>query len=173
MPSTLAVTMLSAALSLATPATLKYDVPPGWVSAPPSSSMRVAQFTLPKAPGDTADADLVIYYFQGGGGSVQANLDRWIAQMEEPGGRPAKTLAKTTKTESHGLAITLLDVSGTYTAEMSPGSTEHHDNPNYRMRAAVVETPAGPYFIKLTGPQKTVAAWDASFMTLIKSLRFE
>ena len=56
---------------------------------------------------------------------------------------------------------------------MSPGSSERHDNANYRMRAAVVETSAGPYFIKLTGPQKTVAKWDASFMAFLKSLRFE
>jgi len=170
MPLMLAVALLSAGLS---PATLQYDVPAGWVSAPPSSSMRVAQFTLPKAPGDPADASLVIYYFQGGGGSVQANIDRWIQQMEEPGGKPARGRAKTSELTSHGLAITLLDVSGTYTAEMSPGSTEHHDNPNYRMRAAVVETPAGPYFLKLTGPEKTVARWDAAFMSFIKSLRWE
>ena len=173
MPLTLAVTVLSAALSLAAPATLKYDIPQGWVSAPPSSSMRVAEFTLPRAAGDAADAALVIYYFQGGGGSVQANIDRWIQQMEAPGGRPAKDLAKTSEMQSHGLTITLLDASGTYTAEMSPGSAEHHDNANYRMRAAVVETSAGPYFIKLTGPQKTVAKWDASFMAFIKSLRFD
>ena len=165
--------LLSAALSPAAPATLKYDVPPGWVSSQPSSSMRVAEFTVPRAAGDTADAALVIYYFQGGGGSVQANLDRWVQQMEEPGGRPAKNAAKTTEMQSHGLTITLLDVTGTYTAEMSPGSSERHDNANYRMRAAVVETSAGPYFIKLTGPQKTVAKWDASFMAFLKSLRFE
>lgn len=166
----LALALLSAGFS---PATLKYDVPAGWVSSPPSSSMRVAQFTLPRAPGDPADASLVVYYFQGGGGSVQANIDRWVQQMEEPSGKPARDQAKTSELSSHGLTITLLDVSGTYTAEMSPGSTEHHDNQNYRLRAAVVETPSGPYFVKLTGPAKTVAQWDASFMTFIKSLRFE
>jgi hypothetical protein len=35
----------------------------------------------------------------------------------------------------------------------------------------VVETPRGPYFIKMTGPAKTVAAADADFKTFVGSLR--
>ena len=35
--------------------------------------MRVAQFALPRAASDAADAELVVYYFGGSGGSVNAN----------------------------------------------------------------------------------------------------
>jgi hypothetical protein len=39
--------------------------------------MRVAQYQLPAAEGDTEAASLVVFYFGAGeGGSVQANLDR-------------------------------------------------------------------------------------------------
>ena len=49
--------------------------------------MRVAQYKLPKAAGDSEDALLVVYYFgQGQGGSPQANIDRWIEQMKQPDG---------------------------------------------------------------------------------------
>ena len=34
---------------------------------------------------------------------------------------------------------------------------------NFRFRAAVVTTPNGPYFIKLTGPAASVAAADSAF----------
>jgi hypothetical protein len=73
----------------------------------------------------------------------------------------------------HGLALTSVDVSGTYVAETSPGSSEHLNKPGFRLRAAVVEGPGGPYFVKLTGPARTVARWDASYLEFLKSLRVD
>jgi hypothetical protein len=50
---------------------LRYNVPEGWQAEKPNSNMRVAQYKLPKAEGDSADAELVLYYFgQGQGGSA-------------------------------------------------------------------------------------------------------
>ena len=65
----------------------------------------------------------------------------------------------------------MVDVSGTYVAEVRPGASEHYNKPGFRLRAAVVETPRGPYYIKLTGPAKTVAAADADYMALLASLK--
>ena len=107
----------SASLSAA----LKYDAPAGWMSKPPASSMRVAEFTLPKVAGDAEDATLGIFFFGGQGGNVEANLDRWIGQMTQPDGKPSKDVAKTSKFTSRGLAITLVDLNGTYVAEVTPG----------------------------------------------------
>lgn len=154
------------------PAALKYDIPTGWVSKPPASSMRVAEFTLPKAAGDVEDGQLAVFFFGGTGGSVQANLDRWISQMTQPDGKASKDVAKTTtmKTKS-GLAVTLVDLPGTYVAEVTPGSAERFNKPGFRLRAAVVETTEGPYFVKLTGPAKTIAQWDASFTAFLTSIR--
>lgn len=163
--------VLSAVMTLS--AALKFDVPAGWVSKPPASSMRVAEFTLPKTTGDAEDATLGIFFFGGQGGNVEANLERWISQMTQPDGRPSKQVAKTTKFTSRGLAITLVELSGTYVAEVTPGSSERFNKPGFRLRAAVIETKEGPYFVKLTGPEKTVARWDESFMTFLKSLRVE
>ena len=153
-------------------AALKFDVPAGWVSTTPSSPMRVADFTLPRVAGDAEDATLTVYFFGGQGGSVQANLDRWIGQMAQPDGRASKDLAKTTtlKTAS-GLEVTLIDLTGTYVAEVSPGSTQRFNKPGFRLRAAVVTTTEGPYFIKLVGPAKTVAKWEEAFAAFVKSLR--
>jgi hypothetical protein len=89
-------------LAVLSGAALKFDTPQGWVTKAPGSSMRVAEFTLPKVAGDAEDAALAIFFFGGQGGSVQANLDRWISQMTQPDGRPSKDLAKTTKLSSRG-----------------------------------------------------------------------
>jgi hypothetical protein len=163
------------AFTLAAPlATLKFDAPPDWVSKAPSSSMRVAEWSLPKTAGDAEDAILTLYFFGASqGGNVQANLDRWIGQMAQPDGRQSKDVAKTSSLTSHGLKVTFVDVAGTYVAEVTPGSTEHFNKPGFRQCAAVVETPGGPYFVKLTGPEKTVAKWQDTYTAFLKSLRYE
>lgn len=151
--------------------TLAYTTPAGWQTRPPSTSMRVAEFVIPKANGDRDDADLIIYYFgPGGGGGAEANIQRWIGQMLQPGGQPSNARRETRVI--HGLKVSMVDVSGTYVAEMSPGASEHYDKPNYRLRAAVVETPHGSYYIKMTGPAKTMAAAGAAYDKFMASLRF-
>jgi hypothetical protein len=155
-------------------ASLKFDAPAGWVSKTPSSSMRLADFTLPKVASDAEDATVTVYYFGAQGGSIQANIDRWVGQLAQPDGRASKDVAKTTTLESKsGLKITLLDVSGTYVAEVTPGSAEHFNKPGFRQLAAVVDTPNGPHFVKVIGPSATVAKWEGSVMSFLKALRWE
>ena len=153
---------------------LKYKAPEGWVEEKPSSSMRTAQYKLPKAAGDAEDASLVLYYFgQGQGGATQANIDRWINQMQQADGSTSAAKAKSESQTVNGLKVTTVDVSGTYSAEMTPGSGSFSNNANYRMRAAVIETPKGSYFVKLVGPARTVAQWDEAFNSYLKSFEFK
>src|SRR5439155_27254588 len=149
---------------------LHYKAPEGWVTEHPSSSMRVAQYKLPKAEGDSEDASLVLYYFGATqGGSSQANIDRWISQIQQADGSSSKDKAKTETTTVNGLKVTTVDVSGTYTAEMAPGSGTMHNDANYRLRAAVIETPKGNYLLKLVGPTKTVSHWEQAYTDYVKS----
>jgi hypothetical protein len=136
--------------------------------------MRISQYQLPAAEGDAEAASLVVYYFGAGqGGSVYANLERWISQMQSSDGRPSKENAKTETTTVNGLKVTLLDVTGAYTGGDMPGAGTGQIKPNFRMRAGVIETPKGAYFIKLVGPQKTVNRWDQAFQEFIRSAEFK
>ena len=173
--------ILLAALSVATlgnnaaaqKSELKFRVPAGWVEEERTSSMRVAQYKLPKGEGDTEDASLVLYYFgPGQGGSTAANIDRWIGQMKQDDGSAAKG-ARDEQLVANGLKVTTVDVSGTYVAETAPGSGTFNNKPAYRLRAAVVESPNGSYFVKLVGPEKTVTQWNDSFLSYIKSFEFK
>ena len=151
---------------------LKFEPPAGWVAGKPASSMRVAEFTLPRTAKDPEDASVIVYYFGGTGGSIQANLDRWIGQMQQPDGKASKAVARTTTLSSAaGLKITLVDVPGTYVAEVTPGSSERFNKPGFRQLAAVIETKDGPYFVKLVGPAATVARWEKSFRSFLDSVR--
>jgi hypothetical protein len=139
-------------------------VPEGWVEQTPTSTMRQGQFALPRVEGDPADGELVVFYFgPGQGGSAEANIDRWIGQITQPDGSSSKEKAKTSKRTVAGLSITVVDITGTYQALMMPGAPSGGPNNGYRMIAAVVETPQGPWFFKLVGPEKTVAKWSGSF----------
>src|SRR2546426_12843674 len=83
---------------------LRFKMPGGWVSESPSSKVRVAQYKLPRAEGDAEDASLVVYYFgPTQGGSVDANIDRWISQMEQPRSGSSKEKAKTQTLTVNGL----------------------------------------------------------------------
>ena len=149
---------------------LKFTVPAGWIEEERTSTMRVAQYRLPKAATDTEDASLVLYYFgQGQGGSATANVERWISQMKQAEGSSPKQESL----EVNGLKVTTVDVGGTYVAETAPGSGTFHNKPSYRLRAAVVETPNGNYYVKLVGPEKTVTQWNDSFLSYVKSFEFK
>jgi hypothetical protein len=153
---------------------LHFKAAEGWVKEQTKSAMRLAQYSLPKAEGDPKDAELVIYYFGAAqGGAAQANIDRWISQMQQPDGSDSKARAKTETSTVNGLKVTGVDVAGTYTAEMSPGSSEKRNDANYRLRAAVIETPKGSYFLKLVGPTKTMERWDQSVTDFVKSFEFK
>jgi len=151
-------------------ASLKFTVPAGWIEEERTSSMRVAQYRLTKAAGDAEDASVVLYYFgQGQGGSAAANIERWIGQMKQAEGGSAKE----EHLDVNGLKVTTVDVTGTYIAETAPGSGTFYNKPGYRLRAAVVETPKGSYYVKLVGPEKTVAQWNDSFLSYLKSFQFK
>jgi hypothetical protein len=148
-----------------------FTAPPAWKPRPTASTMRVAEFVVPKAPGDPEDAETIVYFFGGMGGSVEANIDRWIGQMQQPDGSASKDKARRDARTINGLKVTTVDVGGTYVAEVRPGATERHNKPAFRLRAAVIETPRGPYYIKMTGPAKTMAAADADFAKFLATVR--
>jgi hypothetical protein len=151
---------------------LSFTAPPAWQARPAASTMRVAEFVVPKAPGDAEDAELIVYFFGGTGGSVDANIDRWVAQMQQPDGSASKDTARRDTQTINGLTVTMVDLTGTYIAEVRPGATERHHKPDFRLRAAVIETARGPYYIKMTGPAKTMTAADADFRTFLSTVRY-
>jgi hypothetical protein len=155
-------------------ATLKFSPPTGWIEEKPASSSRVAQYRLPKVTDDAEDASAILYFFgPGQGGGTAANIERWVNQMQQADDSAQKEKAKEDSLTINGLKVTTVDVSGTYTAEMAPGSGTFHNNPNYRLRAAVIETPKGSYYLKVVGPTKTMGKWDSSVTEFLKSVEFK
>ncbi len=135
--------------------------------------MRAAQYKLPRVNGDKEDGLLILYFFGlGQGGSAQANIDRWIGQIVQPDGRPSKERAKTRSETINGLAVETVDVMGNYSGGMSPDSAPADKQAIFRLRGAVIDTPKGSYFVKLTGPEKTISHWESAYIEYLRSFEF-
>src|SRR6185295_7562253 len=164
----------SAQVQQAVTGELQFKVPDGWIVEKPTSEMRFAQYKLPKAAGDGEDALLIVYYFgKGQGGTPEANLESWINQVKQPDGSPSKDKAKIETETVNGLPVTTLDLLGNYSGGMSQDSAPQDSKSIYRLRGAIIDTPKGSYFVKLTGPEKTVAHWDQAFKDYLHSFEFK
>jgi hypothetical protein len=140
--------------------------PSGWQRIAPSSAMRKATYKIPAAPKDPEDAEMAVFYFgQGEGGGTEANIQRWIGQFSDA--KPSDV--KRTERSPNGMKQTIVEVEGTYSGGM-PGQ-QSAPKTNYRLIGAVVETPAGSYFFKLTGPKKTVESAKGAYLTLLDSVK--
>jgi hypothetical protein len=144
-------------------------VPEGWAEKPSTSSMRAAQFQVPAVGG--AQAELIVYYFgEGGAGSVQANVDRWLSQFKQADGRESREVAKIEQAQFAGREGSLVSVSGRYVAPAMPGG-EPMDKPDQALLAAIVNSAQGPYYFRLVGDTAAVSAHSPRFRELLASLK--
>jgi hypothetical protein len=142
---------------------VKWTVPSGWTDLP-GSSMRVATYKVPAGKGAEAGEMAVFFFGPGQGGSVDGNVERWSRQFE---GTPKPERSSKTV---NGLPVTLVQIAGTYLAPGGPMMQSQGKRPDYRLLAAIAETPQGLVFFKLTGPAATVGAARAAFDALVASL---
>jgi hypothetical protein len=120
--------------------------------------MRLATYRVPRAAGDTEDAELSVTQ---AGGSVGANADRWVGQFDAASQKTAKRSTRNVGT----LTVTLVEVQGKFEGGMGKDG-----GAGWALLGAIVETPGMPHFFKLTGPAKTVLAAHAEFDGMIGTL---
>jgi hypothetical protein len=148
----------------------QFTAPSDWIAETPTSSNRRAQYKLPRVAGDSEDAEMAVYNFPGGGGTPQANVDRWLSQFTKTDGSPAADSAKVVNKKIGSIPVTTVDISGTYAGSMMMQQASK-GKPNVRMLAAIAETSSGPWFFKLTGPENTVKKHQSGFDAFINSIR--
>jgi len=133
-----------------------FERPTDWKWIVPSSAMRKAQLSV---PGSDGEAEVTFFHFGAGqGGGVQANVDRWFSQFQNAKSQQRKeTLGST--------SVTLVDAAGVFLSGM-PGTTPV-PRPDYALRGAILESPDGDVFVKMTGPATTIAAAEKAFAGLV------
>lgn len=146
-----------------------WSIPDDWTNGP-ARQMRVATYLIGEG---VNEADCAVFYFgPNQGGSVEANIDRWIGQFNQPDGSSSKDKALINKKDVNGLAVTTIELSGIYTASMGgPMSGNKEERPGWRMLGAIVEAPEGPVFFKVTGPEETVVEAADEFDQMVNSMK--
>jgi hypothetical protein len=135
----------------------RFKAPEGWQSEAPSSSMRIAQYRIPRADGDAKDGEVAV--FGNIMGSTQANIERWRGQFTEvvQGKDSLEEITEGVKAK-----VTLLDITGKFEGGMGGGMAAHPGGTGEqtRMMAAVIEASDGTFYVKSWGPPGTMGKWE-------------
>ncbi|WP_437668533.1 hypothetical protein [Sorangium sp. So ce131] len=144
---------------------LAWDAPASFETAPNPNSMRKATYKIKRAAGDAEDAELSVSQ---AGGSVDANITRWVGQFAEK----SADSPKRSEVKVNDIKVTVVEVRGTFSGSGMPGMPASAPKPAYALLGAIAETPSGElWFFKMTGPEKTVTGARADFDKLVNSLR--
>jgi hypothetical protein len=141
----------------------RFAPPAEWQAEKPASSMRLLQYRLPRAEGDGRDGEVAVFGSAMGG--VKENLARWRGQFHEvaQGKDTVEDVAA-----GEGRTVHLLDVTGKYAATMPGQAPAEPAAPvETRMIAAIVEIPAGTYYVKALGPPATVTKWEKAIRDFV------
>lgn len=138
---------------------VRFPAPPGWTELAPDQSFFLAKW-------EVAGGGLATLSWLGAGAGpdfIVSNVERWLAEWQEPGGGAIVDYGFETVTHG-GRKTHRIELGGTLTATRQLGGGE--PRADWRLFGAVVESPAGPLFLKFIGPAELVTAagggcWDA------------
>lgn len=144
-----------------------WEAPSAWQPVPVHNSMRKATYRISRIAGDTDDAELAVFHFGAGqGGSIDANIDRWLKQFSDIEPSSVKREQRT----ANGLRQHVVRVDkANYSSGMPGGPLQQKSN--WGLLGAIVETSNGSYFFKLTGPTATLRATEKAFYGLLDSVK--
>lgn len=138
-----------------------FKPPKDWQWVETTSSMRKAQLKVGKEP---ATAEVIFFHFgPGGGGDVQANVDRWLGQFQEP---KDQIHSKVEKNELGGKQVTFVQAEGTYLSGQ-PGGPKT-PQPGSMLAGAILDSKEGNVFIRMVGPKAVVEQAQPAFRKMIE-----
>jgi hypothetical protein len=151
----------------ALPMGVTWEDPSGWERVSLNNPMRKATYRVPRSGQDKEDGELAVFYFgPGQGGSIDANVDRWVTQFS--GIKPDDV--KRADRNANGLRQHTVEIEkGSFSSGMPGGPTRKKDD--YGLLGGIVVAPSGPYFFKLTGPSATVKHARDAFFKLLDSVK--
>jgi hypothetical protein len=147
---------------------LDYHVTPpsAWVTRVPSSTSRLAEFTL--APTPDGAGEIVVYFFgPQQQPNVDANLTRWKGQFSHPDGSPVSE--KVSRDSSGVFPLVFAEYEGSYRRGIGTGSADSVRT-GQRLIAAIVPTPKGTMYIQMFGSAARVAAERDAFAAFVKAI---
>lgn len=151
---------------------LTLEAPDAWKSEEPKSRIVQYEFSAPKDAKEDSAARITI---MGAGGGVEANLDRWYGQFDQPDGSATKKKAKVENFDVAGHKVYYVDVTGTFKDTMGAGPFSGRApkmREDHRMLGAIIVTEElGQYFVKITGPAESLEKLSEGFKKMLKEMK--
>ncbi|MGC3967004.1 MAG: hypothetical protein QM775_06420 [Pirellulales bacterium] len=146
---------------------LSMTAPADWKTKPPAVNFIDYEFETPAAEGDPKPGRVTV---MGAAGGLEANVARWEGQFKSDDG---EVKAKIQQKTIAGQKVHIVDIKGTYLDKAGPfvpgPATERA---GYRMLGAIIQSEGGgDYFVKMYGPEKTMAAAEPGFNAMIEGLK--
>lgn len=147
--------------------TFAFQMSPAWVAKAEPRMMSAGGFTLAGKEGaDPVEADF--YHFGAGqGGGVEPNLRRWQSQFQPgpDGTPPALEREELAVGDRKAMIVTL---KGTFLSgpAMAPKKVP---KAGYAMLGAILPSPDGDVFIKITGPEAATLAVKEEVKAMVKA----
>lgn len=144
---------------------ITWDAPASFTKVDHPSSMRKATYHAPKVGSDAEPPELAVTVV---GGSIDANIDRWVGQFD-PGAKD--TLTRSTR-KVGAYEVTLVEMRGTFQGGgPMMGGAAAGPKTGWALLAAIVPDGDMSWFFKMTGPEASVTAARADFDALVASFR--
>ena len=116
---------------------LAWTLPTRWKTGG-DRPMRYATYIIPTTAGDKDDAECAVFYFgPQQGGTVDANISRWIDQFE------AIDSPQRSVRQVGGIPVSVVKVNGTFLAPSGPKMESQGKKSGYSLLGAIAEGPQG------------------------------
>ena len=148
---------------------LKSQVPADWVEEKPQDRQRYKQYRLEPIDDDKDYAQVIVRFLgKDKGRTAAAYVTRWKGMFLPPEGKTVQESAKVRQLKVNGTLVTYLDVRGDYKGIPGEDTTPRQ---NFRLLGVYLDTPKGPYLIRLFGPADTVAFYRKQFEDWVKAFK--
>jgi len=142
--------------------------PAGWKRVKPKTRIVEYEFSVPPVKGDERPGRVTV---MGAGGSVEANIDRWVGKFRQPDRKSTRQRTQVEKKQIAGQTVHVVDITGIYRDQLGPFAPAKYRE-NYRQLAAIIVTEKlGQHFVKFVGPRRTVAANEKAFAAMLETLQ--
>ena len=146
---------------------LKSPVPADWAEVPPDDPQCYKQYRLEPIQDDTGYAQVVICPVDKKA-TAQDLVKRWKGMFLPPQGETMDQAAKVGRLAINGGQAPYVEIRGDYKGV--PGDPASRRE-NYRLLAVYLNTPKGPYFIRMRGPANTVKFYRPAFEEWVKGFK--
>jgi hypothetical protein len=148
---------------------LKSRVPADWVEEEPDEAHSYKQYRLEPVDDDKDYAQLTVRFLgKGRRGSAAGYVKHWKGMFYPPEGKTMHEAARVRQLTVNGAAATYLDVRGDYKGIRGDDTTARQD---FRLLGVYLDTPKGPYVIRLFGPADTVGFYRKQFEDWVKAFK--